>query len=136
MKYLFILFFLLIVVALNVKAQQIDSLFFNLYTDSLKKGVQHYNYINVDGKRKDGSYTPLDTTQIILAADAGVWKGNSLIIDSCFQQGFVTVTAILKINPLIRETIRIYIKRTNTDLPLKTEEEVLNEWNRKKKKAN
>lgn len=53
----------LMMAATAVSAQKIDSIYFHLYTDSLKKGF--YNYINVDGKMSDGSWTPLDSTQIL-----------------------------------------------------------------------
>ncbi len=46
--------------ACNVKAQNIDSIYFHLYTDSLKKEV--HNYINVDGLLQNGRYLPLDTS--------------------------------------------------------------------------
>ena len=35
-----------------LKAQKVDSIYFHLYTDSLKKGV--YNYINVDARLQNG----------------------------------------------------------------------------------
>ena len=50
------------------KAQQIESIEFHLYTDSLKKGV--YNYINIDGKMSDGSWRPLNTTSKSLRISA------------------------------------------------------------------
>ena len=37
----------LLITASSVNAQKVDSIYFHLYTDSLKKGT--YNYINVDG---------------------------------------------------------------------------------------
>jgi len=52
-----------------VKAQKIDSIYANLYTDSLKKGT--YNYINIDGLLSNGSYLPLDSTQVIFKSSAG-----------------------------------------------------------------
>ena len=39
---------------MQISAQNLDSIFFNLYTDSLKKGT--YNYINVDGQFTDGAF--------------------------------------------------------------------------------
>ncbi|MEO6720710.1 MAG: hypothetical protein ABIN67_10090, partial [Ferruginibacter sp.] len=64
-----LLLFLLIISGSIVKAQKIDSIYVNLYTDSLKKGT--YNYINVDGRLSNGSYLPLDSSQIIFKASAG-----------------------------------------------------------------
>ena len=62
--------------SLPVKAQKVDSLFFNLYTDSLKIGT--YNYINVDGKLSNGSWLPLDSMQVIFTSSTGKMTGNIL----------------------------------------------------------
>ena len=61
-----------ILAANAASAQKVDSIYFHLYTDSLKKGF--YNYINVDGKLSDGSWTPLDSTEILFTSDAGFFK--------------------------------------------------------------
>ena len=53
----FLVMMVLLSAAATLKAQQVDSIFLNLYTDSLKKG-QH-NYINVDGKLSNGKWMPL-----------------------------------------------------------------------------
>lgn len=109
----------------TVSAQKVDSIYFNLYTDSLKKGF--YNYINVDGKLSDGSWAPLDSTQILLISDAGFFKGNDLFIDSSYASDHVRVKAVLKTNPKIwRETV-IYIRKRGFTEPLKTDEDILGE---------
>ena len=50
------------------RAQKVDSIYFNLYTDSLKKQV--HNYINVDGKFSNGSWLPLTEKAGAIAAHA------------------------------------------------------------------
>jgi len=112
-----------------VKAQKVDSIFFNLYTDSLKKGT--YNYINVDGKLSDGRWLPMTGKEISFSASAGSFDGNSLFIDSTFKGEKVTIKAILKQNPAIYKEVTIYIKTTIIDEKLKTTEELLNEWKKK-----
>src|SRR3954471_24854448 len=99
-----VFFILLIAAARTASAQKIDSIYFHLYTDSLKKGF--YNYINVDGKMSDGNWQPLDSTQILLLSDAGNFKGNDLFIDSSYKGATVHVKAVLKSNPRIwKETV-------------------------------
>ena len=50
----FFLFIILFSSAFLSNAQKIDSIYFHLYTDSLKKGT--HNYINIDGKTSDGKW--------------------------------------------------------------------------------
>ena len=114
------------------KAQKVDSIFFNLYTDSLKKGV--HNYINVDGKLSNGSYLPLMTDEVVFSSTAGSWEGNSIIIDSSFKQEKVTITAKLKSNPSVSKNVTIYIKKVEIEQPLKTEKELLEEWRQNSRK--
>ena len=118
----------LIMSANAVPAQKVDSIYFHLYTDSLKKGF--YNYINVDGKLSDGSWTPLDSTQILLISDAGFFKGNDLFIDSSYKSETVRVKAVLKSNPSIHKEVVIYIRKRGFTEPLKTNEEILDEMRR------
>lgn len=114
-------------VAFYSNAQQIESIEFHLYTDSLKKGV--HNYINVDGKLSDGSWRPLNSKQLQFTANTGTWDGNNLIIDSAYAKDSVVVTAVLKTNTALKQTITIYMKKNLTGERLKTEEELLNDWN-------
>ncbi len=115
----------LIMVANAVSAQKVDSIYFHLYTDSLKKGF--YNYINVDGKMSDGTWAPLDSTQILLISDGGFFKGNDLFIDSSYKDETVRVKAVLKSNPSIHKEVVIYIRKRGFTEPLKTNEEILDE---------
>lgn len=91
------------------KAQQVDSIYFHLYTDSLKKG-QH-NYINVDGKLSNGSWLPLTAKQILFTSSEGTFNGNELFIPDHFKPEKVTVKAILRSNPSIWKEITIWIKQ-------------------------
>lgn len=116
---------LLCCTAAKSRAQQVDSIYFHLYTDSLKKGV--YNYINVDGLLRNGNYYPLDSSHLIFTSSDGKWIGNNLILDKNFDKKFVTVTATLKKNPALQKTVTIYIKQKPDDEKLKTEEEILND---------
>ncbi len=106
------------------KAQKIDSIFVNLYTDSLKKGT--YNYINVDGLLPNGKYMPLDSTQIIFWASEGKFSGNSLWLDKDFKHEKVFIKVVLRKNPSISKEFTVYIKKKPDDEKLKTAEELLN----------
>lgn len=132
MKKLFIIFFVLS--AFRSKAQKVESIWFNLYTDSLKKGV--YNYINVDGKLNNGTYQPLMSNEVTFTSSTGRWDGNSLIIDSAFKQDSVVITACLKEHPEIKKKVTIYLKKNVTEPPLKTEKELLEEWRKKGQRRN
>ena len=118
-----------ILAANAASAQKVDSIYFHLYTDSLKKGF--YNYINVDGKLSDGSWTPLDSTQILFISDAGYFKGNDLFIDSTYNGETVRIKAVLKSNPAIHKEVVIYIRKRGFTEPLKTNEQILEEMRQK-----
>ena len=122
-KYFFIFFAL---VSFSAKAQKVDRIFFNLYTDSLKKGV--YNYISVDGKLSNGNFYPLMESEIIFSSSAGRWEGNSIIIDSAYNKDSVVITAALKANPLVVRKVVIYMKKSLFEGIIKTQEELLEEW--------
>lgn len=121
---LYILLLLFIVTGRGAQAQQVDSIFFHLYTDSLKKGV--HNYINVDGKLSDGRWQPLTAKELNFTASAGRLEGCNLIIDSSFKGEKVTVKAALKSNPQVWKEVTIYMKTRETVEKLKTVEEILN----------
>jgi hypothetical protein len=115
-----------------LQAQQIDSIFFHLYTDSLKKGT--HNYINVDGKTSTGTWLPLTSKQIDFTANAGRFEDNNLVIDPNFKEDSVVVTAVLKADNKIRKTITIYIKKREDNEKLKTAEEIMQEMKHPKRK--
>ena len=128
-KILIVLSFIL--VANAASSQKVDSIYFHLYTDSLKRGF--FNYISVDGKMSDGTWQPLDSTQIVFISDAGDFKGNDLFVDSSFKGDKVRVRAILRSNPKIWKEVVIYIRKRGFDEPLKTDQEILNDMKKKKK---
>src|SRR5687767_3319407 len=109
----------------TTSAQKVESIHFNLYTDSLKKGF--YNYISVDGKMSDGTWQPLDSTQIAFSTNAGFFKGNDVFIDSSFKGDKIKVKAMLKSDPRVWKEITIYIRKRGFDEPLKTNYEIIND---------
>ncbi len=111
-------------------AQKIDSIYINLYTDSLKKGS--YNYINVDGLLQNGKYIPLDTSHIIFSSSAGVFSGNSLVLPFDFTEEKVDIRVVLK-NTTIQKDFTMYVKRKE-EAPLPTLEEIYAPPARKKRK--
>jgi len=116
------------------KAQKIDSIYVNLYTDSLKKGT--YNYINIDGRLSNGRYLPLDNNDLTFTTSAGEFKGNSLWINKDCKEDKVSIKVILKSNPLLHKEFDIYIKQLPDNEKLKTKEEILNEMKKSKKNNN
>jgi hypothetical protein len=110
-----------------VKAQQVDSIFLNLYTDSLKKG--QYNYINVDGKLSNGKWMPLSAKEIEFSCTTAKFEGNELIIPEKFADKSVTVKAVLRSNPSIFLERTIWIKQKPDPL-LPTSREVMNRGRR------
>ena len=104
-------------------AQRIDSIFFHLYTDSLKKG-QH-NYINVDGKLSNGQWQPLTSKDIQFSSSAGKFEGNELVLPPDFGHEKVTVKAVLKANHAVSKEVTIWIKRLPDPERLPTTEEIL-----------
>lgn len=104
--------------------QQLDSIFFNLYTDSLKKGT--YNYINVEGRFNDGSFLPLGDKELKFSATGGKFSRNSLFIDSTFSEDKVKVRVELIKNPRLWQETVIYIKKHEENERLPTVDEILN----------
>lgn len=122
---------MLIAASFGAKAQKIDSIYVNLYTDSLKKGT--YNYINVDGLLANGNYTPLDSNHLTFSSSAGKFYGNSLWIDTSMHSGAVKIRIGLKSDPSFEKLIVLHIK-TKEEEKLKTNEEILAEMRKSTKK--
>ena len=129
MKYLFLLIFS--ISTFFASAQKIDSIYVNLYTDSLKKGT--YNYINVDGKLSNGRYLPLDSTHIAFVSSDGKFTGNDLWIPKDFKKDKVTIKAILLSDTSVCKMFTVYIKKM-PDPELKTEQQILEEMKTSKRK--
>lgn len=104
-------------------AQKIDSIFFHLYTDSLKKGT--HNYINVDGKTSDGKWKPLTAKDLTFTSSYGTFEGAELILPDEPTVEKLTVKAVLKSDPRLWKEITIWIKKKPDDELLPTNEEVL-----------
>ncbi|GAA4328709.1 hypothetical protein [Flaviaesturariibacter amylovorans] len=113
-------------------AQGVSRFDFNLYTDSLKKGF--YNYINVDAQLTDGSWRPLDSTQLRFTANTGFFKGNDLFIDSSYHGDSVRVRAELRSDPKQSKEVIIYIRRRPFEA-LPSEREVIDRVPGKQREA-
>lgn len=113
----------LLFATLQSGAQKVDSIFFNLYTDSLKRGV--HNYINVVGRLPDGSYRPMNSKQVNFQSNAGTWEGNDLILEPGFKDPYVFVKVSLKENPSKTDSAKIYLKTIIDTSGLKTMDEIL-----------
>ncbi len=105
-------------VSSEAKSQQVDSIYFHLYTDSVKKGV--HNYINVDGKLSNGRWLPLSAKEIELSTTGGKFEGNDLVLPADFKSEKVTIKAVLKTNPAVWKEIIIWVKRLENDESLLT----------------
>src|SRR5258708_4901156 len=106
-----------------VFAQKTDSIYFHLYTDSLKKG-QH-NYINVDGKLSNGRWQPLTSKEIQFTSSAGKFEGNDLILPADFKEEKLRIKAFLKSNPEVWKEITIWVKKSPDPNRLPVKEEIL-----------
>ena len=126
-----LLFSLFVVSTIGVKAQKIENIYANLYTDSLKKGT--HNYINVDAEFSNGKYLPLDSSKILFSCPQAKFFGNSLYIPADFAEQKVSVKIMLKEDNSKFKEFEIFIK-TMIDPPLKTQEEIIAEIKNKRKK--
>ena len=127
--------FALLLTGTGLKAQHIDSIYVNLYTDSLKKGT--YNYINIDGLLSNGKYIPLDSTHLHFSSSAGKFIGNSLVLAPDCKEEKVDIHVKLK-NSNLSKDFTMYIKKKKDDDKLPTKEEILNNMKagqQKKKKG-
>ena len=117
-----------------VFAQKIDSIYFNLYTDSLKKGT--FNYINVEGKLPGGFIGLLDSTQLIFTASSGKFQGNSLWLPFETTEEKINITVKSRQNPSLLISRTIFIKKKGDEEKLKSVDDILNEPPKKGRKKN
>ena len=117
------LFLALLFVVNSISAQKLDTIAFNLYTDSLKKGT--HNYINVDGKFSDGKWKPLSSKEITFSSTAGVFDGNDLVLPADFKPEWVEITATSKTNTTLNIKTKIWIKKLPDPDRLPTVEEIM-----------
>jgi hypothetical protein len=129
----FLLSFILFSLAYISNAQKVDSIYFHLYTDSLKKGT--HNYINVDGKTSDGKWKPLSAKEISFTSSYGTFEGNELILPDVCTVEKLTVKAILKSNPTTWKEVTIWIKKKPDDEMLPSSEEAMKNKSQKTGKS-
>ena len=115
----------------EAKAQKIDSLFFNLYTDSLKKGS--WNYINVDAKLSNGKYMPLTAEQLDFKVSAGKLERNTVWLDWTFPYDSIIVEVSLKKEPTVRKSITIWVKKKDEQLNAPINDSLLQQINNRPK---
>lgn len=117
----FLLLVLVSVLGKGAFAQKVDSIYFHLYTDSLKKGT--HNYINVDAKLSNGRWQPLTAKDLTLTTDYGHFSGNDLVLPENPTVKKVTVKAVLKSNAGLSLERTIWIKTIpNPDVLPNTDE--------------
>lgn len=114
-----------------LKAQKIDSLFFNLYTDSLKKGS--WNYINVDARLSNGNYMPLSSDQLHIKTSNGKLQGNSIWIDWDAPYQFITVEVQLKKDTAVKKSVTVWIKKKDEQLNAAVNDSLLQKINNRNK---
>ena len=129
-----ILILITLLAASSLKAQRVDSIYFHLYTDSLKKGT--HNYINVDGKLSNGRWQPLTSKELQFSSSAGEFSGNDLVVPAEFKAASITVKAVLRSNPAIWKETTIWIKTLPDPDILPTKEEILKSKPKKKSRNN
>ena len=83
--------------------------YFNPYTDSIKTVLNYY--VNVEGEYSDGTFLPLDTTEIILRSDVGTMAGNEWVIPKKIDFEKVTFTATARANPKLNATKTLWIQK-------------------------
>jgi len=132
MKQIF-LSLILISSAFLSNAQKIDSIYFHLYTDSLKKGT--HNYINIDAKLADGKWRPLSAKEITFTASYGTFEGNELILPAECTVQKLTIKAVLKSDPGQWKEITVWIKKKPDDERLPTSEDILKNKSQKNSKS-
>ena len=130
----FSLFAILICATIVCIAQKIDSIYFHLYTDSLKKGT--HNYINVDGKTSDGKWRPLTSKDITFTSSYGTFDGNELILPDEPTVQKITIKAVLKSDPKTWKEITVWIKKKPDDELLPSKDDMLNDKKTKQKPKN
>jgi len=129
----FLFFIILISSSFLSRAQRIDSIYFHLYTDSLKKGT--HNYINVDAKLSDGKWKPLSAKEIAFTSSYGTFDGNELILPAECTVQKLTIKAVLKSDPGLWKEITVWIKKRPDDEVLPTTEEILKNKSQKTGKS-
>jgi hypothetical protein len=113
----------LVITASLLNAQKVDSIYFHLYTDSLKKGT--YNYINVDGKLSNGRWKPLTEKEILFSSSSCLFSGNELTVPDNFKEEKITIKAVLKTNPTLWIERTVWIKKLPDPELLPNKDEII-----------
>lgn len=105
--------FLLILMPLLATAQaprELQRIYFNLYTDSLKPVLNYY--VNVEGRYKGDRFLPLDTNTIILTCSRGTLHGMEWVIPKAIDFPSVTFYAVAKSNPALHDSVTVFIQKS------------------------
>lgn len=84
-------------------------IYFNPYADSIKTVLNYY--VNVEGEYSDGSFLPLDSSEMILTCDQGRLAGNEWVIPKMLDFQKVTFTVMARENPRLRDTITLWLQK-------------------------
>lgn len=125
------LFFLLLCClwATVVTGQQVERLYFRLYTDSLKRGS--WNYINVEGRLSNGKVVPLSAPALVLTSSAGRVEGNSIWLAWDHAPDSLKVVAFLRQQPGLRDSMVLHLQKVDFQLGAPTQDSLLQELNRR-----
>lgn len=118
--------------ACNLSLPYVQSLRFNLYTDSLKRDNPFY--LNVEGRFSSGRVYPLDTGMVAFEkAGGGTLEGNVLTVTS--EQTNVKMIKVytwLKADPMMRDSVTIPVKILPDPSTLPSEQQLLDQWKKRK----
>ena len=82
----------------------------------------------------NGNFEPLTSSQISFSSSYGKWDGNNLIFEREAKVDSVIINAVLISDSTIKKSKVIYLKKNEIEPELKTEKELLEEWQRKGRK--
>jgi hypothetical protein len=98
-------------IPLSLKVPVLQDIRFNLYTDSIKPILNYY--VNVEGVYSSGKIYPLTTDQVIISSDQGTMSGNEWIVPKSRTFEKVMFTATSRIDPRIKKSVTLYLKKYN-----------------------
>ncbi len=111
----------------------LESIHFNLYTDSLKRDVEFY--LNMEGHFSSGKIYPLDTVKVRFQASAGELLGNVLLLpESDTAVHDIQVKGIFKWDAQLADSCLIPVKTQVEDITLPTEQELLDRWKKERRR--